>query len=313
MKKNRSKKIKIIIIAILLLLSTGCTKSLVDSETNKSVKNPVTGQNLTQNILCRPEDKNTIKIYNKYKKKIDISKLPSCNGYSVTDGSYDGLWDSIFVKPLAWVIINIGRFVSSYGLALIITSLIIRLIALPITKKTAIQSELIAKAKPELDRIEKKYENKTDQEAIMKKSQEITRVYQKYQINPFSSCLFAFIQLPLFIAFLEAINRVPAIFEEEFLGFQLGTTPITAFSNGNYLYLILILLVGITTYFSFKLNSATVQNDQTQQMNRMMVGIIVVMSLFMSSALDIYWLTTNLFTVVQNLMIKRSKEVNGKV
>ena len=56
-----------------------------------------------------------------------------------------------------------------------------------------------------------------------------------------SGCLVSFIQLPLFFAFLEAINRVPAIFEENFIGFQLGTTPMMGMQNGNFLYLIIII------------------------------------------------------------------------
>ena len=310
--KTKTNKIKILLLICLLLLSTGCTKTLKDSETNKAVTNPTTGQSLTENILCKPKDKETIELYEKYEDVIDIDKLPTCKKFEITSGGYDGLWDSIFIKPLAWAIIQIGNFVKSYGLSLIITSLLIRAIAIPITKKTAMQSELIAKAKPELDKLEKKYENKTDQASMMKKSQEMTMIYKKYNINPVSGCLYAFLQIPLFIAFLEAINRVPAIFEENFIGFQLGTTPMIGMQNGNFLYLIIVALVGLTTYFSFKLNSTSTDvNGQNGMMNKVMVATIVFMSLFMSSALGIYWITTNLFTVVQNLLVKRSKKLNG--
>ena len=174
------------------------------------------------------------------------------------------------------------------------------------------QSELIKKAQPELDRLEKKYTNKTDSDSMMKKSQEMTLIYKKYNINPISGCLYSFIQLPLFIAFLEAINRVPALFEENFLTLQLGTTPsIGIFSNGNWLYIILILLVGITTYFSFNLNktTSTSNNDPMANMTNIMTGMITVMGIFMPTALCIYWITTNVFTIVQNILVKRSKEV----
>lgn len=308
--KKKNNRIKILLLIVLVLFSTGCTKVLKDPKTKKAVTNPTTGQNLTENILCQPRDKETIELYEKY--KIDTTKLPTCKKFSVTSGGYEGLWDSIFVKPLAWVIIQIGNFVKSYGLSLIITSLLIRFIAFPITKKTAMQSELIAKAKPELDRLEKKYANKNDQASMMKKSQEMTMIYKKYNINPVAGCLYALIQIPLFIAFLEAINRVPALFEEKFIGFQLGTTPIIGLQNGNFLYLIIIVLVGLTTFYSFKLNStATGSNDQAKMMNRVMVITIVFMSLFMSSALGIYWVTTNVFTICQNLLVKRSKKING--
>ena len=169
------------------------------------------------------------------------------------------------------------------------------------------------KAKPELDKLEKKYKDKTDQESLFKKNQEMMLIYKKYKIDPISGCLFSLIQLPLFIGFLEAINRVPAIFEEKFLIFQLGTTPITAFSNGNYVYAILIIIVAVTTFYSFKLNAtAMADNEQAKIMNRTMVIMITVMGLFMTSALNIYWITTNLFTIVQNLLVKRGNK-NGKV
>ena len=235
------RKYKIILILLCVFLLTGCTK-LLKGEDNKNIVNEETGQNLTENILCRPTDEKTLELYEKNitdeDAKAKFDKLQECSSYGLRQSwkDYDGLWSTLFVKPLAWIILKIGRYVKSNGLALIITSIIIRLIAFPITKKTAIQSELISKAQPEMEKIEKKYKDKTDTESMQQKSREMAMVYQKYKINPVMGCLFAFIQLPLFIAFLEAINRVPAIFEEKFLLFQLGTTPGVAFSKGLFLF-----------------------------------------------------------------------------
>ena len=72
-------------------------------------------------------------------------------------------------------------------------------------------------------------------------------VYKKYEINPVSGCLLAFLQLPLFFAFLEAINRVPAIFEGSFLTMNLGMTPATGIAQHKYIYIILIILIIATT------------------------------------------------------------------
>lgn len=308
MKLNKKTKL-LTVLVLVLLLTTGCTKSLEDKD-GKAVTNPVTGQSLTENILCQPTDEETIKIYNEHLEEGTLESLPKCDNYKFNSGKDEGLWTNVFVKPLAWFILTIGNLVGNYGLALIIASLAIRAVAIPVTRKTAMQSELLAKAKPELDRIEKKYEGKNDNESMFKKSQEISMVYKKFNISPMSGCIYAFLQLPLFIAFLEAINRVPAIFEDTFLGFQLGTTPWTALQNGNFFYLILVVILGLITYFSFKMNVSSAQNDQTKMMNKMMVGMIIFMSVFMTAALDIYWLTSNLFTVGQNLLVKRRKEVN---
>ncbi|HIT21934.1 MAG TPA: YidC/Oxa1 family membrane protein insertase [Candidatus Scybalousia intestinigallinarum] len=302
-------KNKLIILLVAVLLLTGCTTTL-KTEDKKVVKNPETGQSLTANILCKPTNEETIKAYEE--NGVDLAALPKCSEFSITSGGYDGLWTSLFVKPLAFIILFIMKFVKSAGLALILTSLALRLILYPVTKKTAMQSELIKKAKPDLDRLEKKYKDKTDQDSLMRKSQEMTMIYKKYNINPISGCLYSFIQLPLFIAFLEAINRVPALFEETFLTLQLGTTPsVGLFTNGNIAYIILIILVGVTTYFSFNLNKTTAQtqDDPMKNMTNIMTGMIVVMGFFMPAALCVYWITTNAFTIAQNLIVKRSKEV----
>lgn len=303
--KHRNKNKLVVLLLLLLFVSAGCAKQLKNSD-NKVVTNPMTGQSLTENILCRPEDEETINLY--IENNVDVNSLPSCKDFTVTSGGYEGIWTSIFIKPLAWVILTIGEFVKSNGLALIITSLLIRFIAFPITRKTAIQSELMQKAKPELDKLEKKYANKKDNDSMMRKSQEMAFIYKKYNINPIAGCLYAMLQLPLFIAFLEAINRVPAIFEENFLGFQLGTTPVTGLTNGNFIYIIITILVGLSTYYSLKFNSASnPDNVQVKSMNKIMFVMILVMSVFMSSALNIYWITTNLFTIGQNLLVKREK------
>ena len=308
MKLNKKSKL-LTVFLLVMLLTTGCTKTL-ENKDGKAVTNPVTGQSLTENILCQPTDEETIKIYNEHLEKGKLEKLPECDKYEFNSGKDEGLWTNVFVKPLAWFILTIGNLVGNFGLALIIASLAIRAVSIPITRKTAIQSELLAKAKPELDRIEKKFEGKNDNESMFKKSQEISMIYKKYNISPMSGCLYAFLQLPIFIAFLEAINRVPAIFEDSLIGLQLGTTPWTAVQNGNFVYLILVVILGFITFFSFKLNVSSAQNDQTRSMNKIMVGMIVFMSLFMTTALDIYWLTSNLFTVGQNLIVKRRKDVN---
>lgn len=309
MKKN--KKFKIVIVLLLLLLTTGCTKTLTDSD-KKAVKNETTGQTLTENILCRPTNKETIKLYEKNKVKID--KLPECKDFNITSGKYEGLWTSLFVKPLAFILIWLGNLVKNNAISIIIVSITIRLIAFPLTKKTAMQSELIKKAQPELNRIQKKYANKQDQESMIKQNQEIMMVYQKYKINPISGCLFAFIQLPIFIAFFEAIQRTPVIFEDKFLGLQLGTTPAIGITSSTfYAYLIIMIIIGATTFFSFKLNSTgNMEDPSMKMMPTMMTVMIIVTALFMPSGLGIYWATSNLFTIVQNVMVKRSKEVNGK-
>ncbi len=309
--KKKSIKSKAIVIMSLLLLTTGCTKTLTDNE-KKPVKNETTGQTLTENIICRPTNKKTEELYKK--NKVKIEKLPECDKFKITSGKYEGLWTSFFVKPLAFFLLVLGRFIGNYGISVILISLIIRLIAFPITRKTAMQSELIKKAQPELNRLQKKYANKQDQESMIKQNQEMMAVYQKYKINPLSGCLFSFIQLPIFIAFFEAVQRTPVIFEDKFLGLQLGTTPAIGITTGTfYSYAIIMIIIAITTFFSFKMNSTGNMEDPSMKMMPIMMSVmIVITAIFMPTGLGIYWVTSNLFTIVQNILVKRSKDLNGK-
>ena len=309
MKKNRIKTI--IVIMLLLLTMTGCTKTLTDSN-KKPVKNEATGQTLTKNIICKPTNKKTIKIYED--NKVNIDKLPDCKNFKITSGKYEGLWTSIFVKTLAFILLKIGSVVNNYGVSVIIVSMIIRLIAFPLTKKSMMQSEVMKKAQPELNRIQKKYADKKDQESMMKQNQETMAVYKKYGINPMAGCLFAFIQLPIFIAFFEAVQRTPVIFEDKFLGLQLGTTPAVGITTPTfYSYIILMIIIAVTTFLSFKMNSMTNMDDPTMKMMPyMMSGMIIITAAFMPTGLGIYWVTSNLFTIFQNMILKRRKEVNGK-
>ena len=70
-----NKKKQLVLLCLVPLLLTGCTRTLKDKD-NKVVVNEVTGQNLTENILCRPTDTETIKLYGE--NDVDIESLPYC-------------------------------------------------------------------------------------------------------------------------------------------------------------------------------------------------------------------------------------------
>ncbi len=309
MKKHKKK-----IVALLLILTvlTGCTKYLAGDD-KKKIVNEVTGQALTSNILCLPEDEDLLEIYeeNKDNMDVDFDSLKSCAEYKPGDLKYNGLWETLFIKPLAFVIIKLGVMVKNYGLAVIVLGFLIRLILMPFTKKSMMQSENMKKAQPELQAIQRKYGKTNDQATAMMMSQEMMSIYKKYNINPASGCLVAFIQLPILLAFLEAINRVPAIFEGSFLHLQLGTSPFVGIKDGNLLYIILIVLIVLTTYFSLKnsMSSASTGNaDQDKQMEmtvKFMIVFISIASLSLPTALALYWIVSNGFVIIQNMIFKK--------
>lgn len=333
MKKN---KLLITFLLIVIFSLTGCTKNLEGAD-GKVVKNDSTGQILPSNILCAPSDPEIIELYNQtredliakykkdyeagdlskkdYKKKveniIDISELTACKDFNLTSNGYTGIWTKLFVEPLAWVLIKIGQFVKNYGLSIIFVTLIIRLIMYPVTLKTAKQSENLKKIQPKLAKIEKKYANKTDNESMMKKSQELMLLYKENDINPMSGCLYAIIQIPLFFAFYEAIYRLPVLFEDSLFSYTLSMSPIKGIGTGNWLYLILPILVFVATYFSFKLNSGASMSPEQAKQTKIMMNVMMIMIFFMSFSMStgiiLYWITNNTFTIIQNFIVKRRK------
>ena len=257
------KKKYIIILLILVFMLSGCTKYLQD-DNKKRIINESTGQSLPSNILCKPTSEDLVEIYEKYNDKLDVplEKLGDCAELKYYDAeNYNGLWVQLIVMPLAWLIIRLGNFVGNYGLSVMLVGLLIRVVLLPFSIKMTKQSENMKKIQPEMAKLERKYAGKDDQESMMAKSQEMMMLYKKYNVSPFGSCLLSFIQLPLFFGFLEAINRIPAIFEGTLGVYQLGTTPLIGLKSGNYYYIILILLIMLTTYLSFQLHHLVYQQQ----------------------------------------------------
>ena len=307
------KQIMALLLVFILLLTSGCgTSNYIKDKDNKIVEYEQTGQMLQKDIICLPkEDGELYKLYEQYQEqlKYDFNKLPSCEDYKLTSTESSGLWEWAFVKPLAYLIIKLGVIVGNLGISLILIGLAIRLILLPFTIKSTKQTANMRKAQPEIEKIERKYRNRTDNESLMAKSQETMLIYKKYKVNPVIGCLMAFIQLPLFFAFLQAIYRTPAIYEETLFSFDLGMTPLVGIQNGNYLYILLLILIAVSTYFSFKQTMS--QTPQTtpeagKQMKIMlyvMLVIIVYASLTLPTALAFYWIVTYAFISIQNIII----------
>ncbi len=314
----KQKKIIILLLAV-LFFTTGCGTSNYLKEEKKVITYERTGQSLQNNILCKPEEKELYELYEKYNDqlKTKLEDLPTCEDFKPKDIKYNGLWETIFVKPLAWIILKLGILIKNYGVSVMLIGLGIRLILLPFSKKTMDQSENMKKAAPEIKKIENKYAGRTDSDAMMLKSQETMLVYKKYKINPVSGCLMAFIQLPLFFAFLQAINRVPAIFEDSLLGMSLGMTPWIGIREGQYIYILLIVLIIVTTYLSFKnsMNNQSGNSEMERQMQftlKFMIIMISIASFSLPTAIALYWIVTNGFIVLQNFLFKKIRNKNEK-
>ncbi|MBR6073377.1 MAG: membrane protein insertase YidC [Bacilli bacterium] len=308
---KNTKKVLLVLLVVIITM-TGCTKQ-IQTEDKKRVQNDQTGQTLTSNILCLPKDEQLLNKYTEYKDRLDVDmdKLVTCDRMSAwkTD-KYDGIWTQIFVQPLSWLILYVGQLVGNYGISVMIIGALIRVLILPFTIKSTKQTEAMKKIQPEMERLERKYAGKDDQQSQMAKSQEMMMIYKKHNVNPLGSCLIMLIQLPVFFAFLEAINRTPAIFENSLWKFQLGTTPLFGIQHGNYWYILLLILIMLFTILTFMQSQASMGNSKEQKgqqrmMTIMMIGFIGIASINLPSAIALYWVVTNVFSVVQTFIIKK--------
>ena len=241
---KKQNKILALILLGMIFLTSGCgSDNYLKDENGNILVNEVTGQSVQKNILCQPEkDSELYKIYESHADQMEtpVNELPTCEEFTLTSNKYDGLWEAILVRPLAFIILQVGFLFNNFGISVMVVGLLIRLVLMPLSIKSMRQSTNLQKAQPEIARIEKKYAGRTDSDSMMAKSQETMMVYQKYKINPVSGCLVALIQIPLFFAFLAAINEVPAIFEGELFGMHLGMTPWKGLAEGQYIYICLL-------------------------------------------------------------------------
>lgn len=198
-----------------------------------------------------------------------------------------------------------GWFGESYGLAILLLTIIVRTLILPLTLKQYRSSKAMQALQPEMAEIKKKYKDNPQ-----KQQEETMKLFQKHQVNPMAGCLPLIVQMPIFIALYNAIYWNPEIRDHTFLWLQLGEKDP---------YYILPILAAATTFIQSKM----MQKQQTQTMPGMgmMLAIfpvlIFVMAISFPAALPLYWVYSNVYTIVQNYFLyvrssDRPKEVAVK-
>lgn len=100
--------------------------------------------------------------------------------------------------------------IANLGLCIIFFTLVVKLILLPFTLKQQKGSKINQYIQPEIQKVQKKYKNKTDQESMLKQQQEMQDVYKKYGTSMTNGCLVSFIQLPIIYALYRVIYNIPA-------------------------------------------------------------------------------------------------------
>lgn len=228
--------------------------------------------------------------------------LSGCTSYNEPiNAESTGIWSKYFVYPLSLTITYFAKLLgNSYGLGIIIVTVIIRLILLPLNIKQLKSSQAMQEVQPELKKLQEKYSSK-DANTQRKLQEETMALFQKHGVNPLSGCLPVLVQMPFLIAIYHAIMRTTAIKEQSFLWFQLGAPDP---------YFILPIIAAVATFFQSKLMMAGAsagQNPQMKIMMYMMPIMIGVFALFFPSALPLYWIVGNVFMIVQALFIRKPK------
>ncbi|MFY0546020.1 membrane protein insertase YidC [Brevibacillus sp. H7] len=230
--------------------------------------------------------------------------LSGCNPTTASPIGPDatGIWDKYLVWPLSWLIKESALLLGgSFGLGILVATILIRLLVLPLMVKQIKSSKKMQELQPELQKIREKYKNDPQ-----KAQQETLLVFQKNNVNPLAGCLPLLVQMPILIAFYHAIIRTPEIKTHTFLWMSLGEKDP---------YYILPVIAAVTTYLQSKMMGTTMQNNpQMQMMLVMMPLMILAIAVTLPSALSLYWVYGNLFTIVQTYFLYRDsgKELRPK-
>lgn len=198
-------------------------------------------------------------------------------------------------------------FTHSYGLSIILLTISIRILLLPLTyKQTKAQLDLL-KIQPKIKEIQKKYAK--DKQKLQ---EELMKVYAENKVNPFGGCLPLLIQIPIFWALFRMLITNKDLARQGFLIIpSLGTAPSKAgaeiFTSSGWPYLILLVLLAVTTYWPSKMLSA---DKQQESMMLFMSVFMIFIAWQLPAGVLLYWITTNILTVLQQyiqMRIERGK------
>ncbi|WP_010172200.1 membrane protein insertase YidC [Bacillus coahuilensis] len=215
----------------------------------------------------------------------------------------EGFFYDTFVFPFAKLLEWLGNTLGgNFGLAIIIITIIIRLVLMPFMLKTfKNQQEMkgkMDKLKPEMQEIQKKLKETKDTEEQRKLQQEMMQLYQKHGVNPLNmGCLPLIIQMPILLGLYYAIIGSPDIATHTFLWFNLGEANI-----------IMALIAGVVYFGQAKVSLIGIAEEQLQQMkiiSYLSPVMILIFSLNAPAALPLYWTVGGVFVIGQTLFAKK--------
>ncbi|OGU17588.1 MAG: protein translocase component YidC [Geobacteraceae bacterium GWC2_53_11] len=221
-------------------------------------------------------------------KDIDILKA---QGNSL-EQSLDLGWFTVIAKPLLYTLKFFYNYVGNYGVAIIIITIILKVLFFPLTHKSYKSMKGMQKIQPEMTKLREKY--KDDKDAMNKAVMEL---YRDHKVNPMGGCLPMVVQIPVFFALYKSLMFS---IELRHAPFFLWVTDLADKDP----YYVTPVIMGITMFIQQKMTPS--QMDPMQQ--KMMLALPVVFTfMFLSfpSGLVLYWLVNNVLTIGQQMYINK--------
>lgn len=223
----------------------------------------------------------------------------------------NNIFQTFLYQPILAVLIFIYQNLAFHnlGLAIVFLTILVRVILFPIFYKSAKDQALMQIIQPKIKKIQKDLKNKEEQ------AKALLELYKEHKFNPFSSFLLLLIQLPIFFALFR-------IFTKEINGSVFDNLTFLSLINLREPNLIIVFIAAIFQYFQSKLSlafypkgqnpSAFLPNPKTM----LFIGPIFTVIIFstLPSALSLYWVVSNVFSIGQQLIInKKVKKVYGGI
>lgn len=238
---------------------------------------------------------------------------------------HEGWFEGIFVWPLAQVINFFGGLTDA-GIGILIATILFNVLISVFTIKSQIQNQRLQELQPEMMKIQKKYEGKTDDASRMRMAQESQALYAKYKINPFSSIIMMFIQLPIVMAFYYAVQRASVVVTGTFLGIDLTRTPGDGLREMQWPYLIIFAIMILLQFASMKVPAWLAKRkkeksgvktkeyanenkksgpDQMFMMTLFSTAMIAFIGFTWPVAMSYYWAVSSAVRIVQSIIIDK--------
>jgi len=206
---------------------------------------------------------------------------------------------TILSQPLFWLLQKVHGFVGNWGLAIIIVTILLKLLFYKLTEKSGRSMAKMRAIAPRIKSIQEKY--KDDREQLAKQMMEL---YKREKINPVAGCLPILVQIPVFLAFYWVLLESVEMRQAPFFGW------IQDLSSKDPFF-ILPILMGFGMFAQFKLNPQPPDPLQAKMFAFMPVIMTVMMAWF-PAGLVLYWLTNTLLSIAQQWQINRVVEAEAK-